>query len=484
VRAELGLAAMTASLWAAGALVLRAAGIVHGARSLAVWSGLAFLVGTATVGVALVALAVAGAGPTSVSVAATFVGVAAVAGVAASRLRVPPPAPAAHRARRQTPVLVAVGVAAAVVLVCGTRLAAVHPVEAFDAWALWVVKARLIYDAGRIPDELSTGGYELMHVDYPMLLPVLDAAYFRVMGGMDPKLGALPYWTLHVAFAWTFAAVGARLTCAALWAPLVAVFAMTPVVLAQVFSHLADVPTATLAGSGALLAGLWLHTRERRWLVLATLLLAGAANGKHEGLAAAFAVLASLLLASAVGRRARRDMRAVAAAAGAVVLAILPWRLWIATHDVRGGDIDAADALDPGLLADRADRVGPALDGIVDQLTDVDRWGTLAAATVALTALALSRAATRPIAAYYGASIVLVGGSLTVAYWISNWEIHDHVAASADRVVQTAGFLGFAAVLHLAAQLYEGDEDEERRARLPTAAGQPASAPVGFTPPG
>lgn len=458
MRAELGLAAMTAALWATGALVLRAAGVVHGARSLAVWSGLAFLVGTSTVGVALVALAVVGAGPTSVSVAVTFAVVAASAGVAARRLRVPPPAPGPRRASAQTPVLVVVGLGAAILILLGTRLAAVHPVEAFDAWAFWLVKSLLIYDAGGIPSELASGGYELMHVDYPMLLPVLDAAYFRVMGSADVRLGAFPYWVLHVAFAWTFAAVGARLTRPALWAPLVAVFAVTPAVLSQVFSHLGDVPTATLVGSGALLAGLWLRTGERRWLVLGTLLLAGAANGKNEGLAAAFAVLVALALACAVERRRRRGLRPVGVAVGAVVLAILPWRLWVATHDVRGGDIDAADALDPGLLSDRADRVPPALDGILDELVDVDRWGLLAAATLALTAGALSRAATRAIGVYYGASIVLVGGSLTLAYWISNWEIHEHLASSADRVVQPMGFLGFAAVLHLAAQLYEADE--------------------------
>jgi hypothetical protein len=457
VRAELGVVGLTAGLWAAGTAILYGAGIVTRAwRSVLVWSGLAYLVGAAAVGLVLTTTTVAGVRLSTPLAAVAIAGVAALGLAAARVVRADPLAP--RQDARDRRLRIPAAIVAALFLVAGTGLAVVQPIgEHTDGWAIWGIKSLLLYDHGTIPPVFATGDYGLSHIDYPLFWPVLEATYYRAMGGPETKLATLPFWLLYVAFAGTVAAVGARLTRPAIWMPLALGVLTTSTILDQLFWHYADVPTGILVGSGALLGGLWLAGHGTRWLVVSAVLLGAAANGKNEGLMAAVAVVAALLVAAAVQRAGRRGALLRVAAAGAFVAAtVLPWRLWLAAHDVHG-DIKASRAMDPDALADASGRVGPAADAMWDRFTNPRTWGYLAFVALLLIAVALARRATRRLGAYYGVLGGLIFLFLLLAYWVAETDLNWHLNTSSDRVIQLLGFAAIAAAVHLSAALYEDD---------------------------
>lgn len=460
MRTELGLILLSLGLWGAGAAVLLAAGIVAPTlRSLAVWSGASYLVGVATVGVVLTIVTIAGvrlSSPTTAVLVAVLTGAA----LAAWWLARPAPAPAREGGERDRGFRIVAAVVFGLFLLAGTAVALVQPIFDWDGWAIWGMKSLIIYDHGRIPEELAAGGYNLSHVDYPMLWPVLEAAHHQAMGGPQPKLASFPHWLLYVGFAGTVAAVGARLTRPAIWVPAALGTLTTYTVLDQLFWHYADVPTAVTAGAAALFGGLWLAGHGARWLVPAALLLAATANGKNEGLMAAVAIIVALaagtLLAPGLARR--RALAAVAACGALVALSVLPWRLWLDARSVQG-DIKASRALDPGVLADESSRVEPSASRLWEELTIPGEWGYLAFGALMLIGAALVRRSTRALGAYYGIAGGLVFLFLVVAYWVAGTDLNWHLNTSAERVVMSVGFVGIVAVLHLGATLYEEEEE-------------------------
>ena len=458
MRAELGIVALSAGLWLAGAGILLGAGMLRLSwRSALAWSGPAYLLGAAAVGLVLTMTTIAGIGLSTPLTGGVILAVTALGVVAWRLLRVAPLAePVEERDRRFRQVA---GIVAGVFVLAGTALALVHPISSYtDGWAIWGIKSLLIYDHGTIPPEFTTGDYGLSHVDYPMLWPVLEAAHYRAMGGPETKLAILPFWLLYVAFAGTVAAVGSRLTRPAIWMPLALGVLTTSAILDQLYWHYADVPTGILVGGGALLGGMWLAGHGTRWLALAAILLGAAANGKNEGLMAAVAVVAALVVAGALAQGARRRGVLTAVAAGAFVgLAALPWRLWLSARDVHG-DISASRALDPGVLADASGRVGPSANAMWDKFTNPRVWGYLAFVALLLIGFALARRATRQLGAYYGVTGGLIFLFLLLAYWVAETDLNWHLNTSSDRVVHLLGFAAIAAVVQLTAALYEDDD--------------------------
>jgi hypothetical protein len=115
-------------------------------------------------------------------------------------------------------------------------------------------------------------------------------------------------------------------------------------------------------------------------------LLAGAVNTKREGIVLA----ASVFAAAFVATRPRRWPWLVAASL-AVGLAMLPWRIWAARHDISSG---APSSFDTGRLAG-------ALRLSFDVLYSNARWSVLPiVATIALAAAAVW--GDRRLAAYVG----------------------------------------------------------------------------------
>ena len=75
------------------------------------------------------------------------------------------------------------------------RSARLQSLQAYDAWAFWVPKAKAIYFFGGLDEQVFT---TTPGPTYPPLVPILDAAAFHAMGSADTVTLHLQYWFLVV----------------------------------------------------------------------------------------------------------------------------------------------------------------------------------------------------------------------------------------------------------------------------------------------
>ena len=179
------------------------------------------------------------------------------------------------------------------------RSARLQSLQAYDAWAFWVPKAKAIYFFGGLDQQVFT---TFPGPTYPPLVPILDAAAFHAMGGADVVTFHLQYWFLVVGAVAAIAGCLYRHVPAwFLWPPLVLVLAV-PRVASGLLTPQADMLVDALFVVGALLLALWLRDGRGWRLAAAAVLFAGAGLTKREGLLFVAAALVVALVAS-LGRR-------------------------------------------------------------------------------------------------------------------------------------------------------------------------------------
>lgn len=299
---------MTARLLLANGLELAVGAGV--ARALRAPPGCAYLLGLATVGVlsAHLALVHVAFGWTALAVAA------AVSLPLALRLR----------PRLRPRPLDAVALALLAALLARAWVAfSTKPLDDYDAWAIWGMKARALTLLGWADPSLFASRVALpAHPDYPLLVPSLEAVAARAMGGFDPRLVHLQFLLLGVAgIAAIHALARERAPRLVVW-PLLLALAAAPAFASQLLTAYADVPLALLVAAGTLAAARCLDRPGPRPAATAALLLGAAALTKEEGLLFAAAALLALLLARAPWRR-------VLALAAGTELLLAPWQAWL-----------------------------------------------------------------------------------------------------------------------------------------------------------
>ncbi|HVP01137.1 MAG TPA: hypothetical protein VMT10_01100, partial [Solirubrobacteraceae bacterium] len=376
--------------------------------------------------------------------------------------------PAGPRLRGRPPESYAVtltGLALAAYLVVGLLASRVLPLAAWDSWSIWARKADLVFVHGTLPvDVLASPQYAFAHPDYPMLVPLMETAWFRAVGNTTTQALHAQFWLLLVAFLLAGAFLARRVSPAAMWLPLLALVGVVPGVRDQLLTMYADVPMAMFLAIGALLGGLWLVGGRRSDLALAALFLAAAANSKNEGLSAAVATLAALLVV-VLTRPAARKARAIAVAitSGAVLTSVLPWHIWLSSHNIVG-DTPLRKGLEPGYLVDRAWRVWPTVRALAEQIGDGATWLYLVPLGLGVALAGLATRRIREPSAYYLLSGVFVFTSLVWAYVITPDDLHWRLQTSANRVVVALVFLAVAALLQLAGSMLRGDAGGAHRA--------------------
>ena len=206
--------------------------------------------------------------------------------------------------------------------------AAQQPVDRYDAFANWLLKAKLLYFDRSFADASIAPP---VHREYPLGLPALEAYVFHGIGSADARvvhvlfavfLGGLALVTWHVlrphVGAWPLTA-GLSLL---LW---------MPAPRDQALSAYADVPLACLFVSAVLLIG-----SER--LALGSVFAAAALATKRDAVAFC-AVLYALGFVVLLVRREREHMPALLVSVVCVALSALPWRVFDAVHDLHDGDV-------------------------------------------------------------------------------------------------------------------------------------------------
>jgi 4-amino-4-deoxy-L-arabinose transferase-like glycosyltransferase len=276
-----------------------------------------------------------------------------------------------------------------------------------------------------------------------MLLPAVEAAGFRFTG-YETRLLDVQSWLFVVAFAAAYVRlVVPRVGRAWLaWGVLLTLL-IAPSLADQLASAEADVPLAAFFASAGLAAYLFLVEGGRAWAVLCGVLAAGAAATKIEG--ALFVV--ALAVAALVVARGRAVPLGLAAVAG-LAAAMVPWRLWLAAHDVPN-QASLGRLTDVGFLADHAGRVPYAAAYVAGRFVDPRAWLLLVPLCAVATAVG-RRSGAAAGAAFTMGVVALCLLALLLAYWTTPFELHAHLATSARRVI-TGPLLFWAAVTPLLA---------------------------------
>jgi hypothetical protein len=302
-----------------------------------------------------------------------------------------------------------------------------QPLNTWDAWSNWTMKARAIVLLGGLNASLfANQAYASLHLDYPVLVPSVEAMDFRFMGHLDPRVIHVQFWLLLAGFlVAAYELLRDRVPQTLLW-PALLVIGTAPGLVANLTSGDADMPVAIFFSLAAIAAWRHLVTGERRAVWLFALMAGAALATKVEGevfVGVLFLVLLVFVLAG------RRPLLPLAAALAWCLISIVPWQIWISRHGVHSVT-PLRQALSPSFLAGRADRLGPWLHWLLHQSVNGDWLAILPiAAAVALAVVVLRRG--WPPALFAVTALVAVFLGLTWGYLVRPLGI--------DEILQTAG---------------------------------------------
>jgi hypothetical protein len=306
----------------------------------------------------------------------------------------------------------------------------------YDAWALWGMKAKALTLLGWAdPGLFAARIARPLNLEYPLLLPSLEAVAARAMGRFDPQLIHLQFLFFAVAL---FAALhGLMRDRAPAWTlfPVLAALAVAPAFSGQLLTAYADIPLACFVAGGLVAAARWIDEQTPSLLALATLFFAAAALTKKEGLLFAGAALVALLLTT-------RRWRPLLFSALAVEALLLPWQIWRAFHYVPAGTSSSLDFLHhPG--------IGPLIGWeLLKELFSPRSWSLLLPLFLIGVVLARTR-----LALFASAWVVLSAAGLGAVYLTSTLEWTGYFSLSGYRVVDSI-VVGAAAMTPL---LFAGD---------------------------
>jgi hypothetical protein len=207
------------------------------------------------------------------------------------------------------------------------------PVDTYDAFANWTLKAKLLY-AGRSFSDATIA--PPVHREYPLGLPSLEAFVLHAVGSANVRV----LHVLFVVFLGGLALVAWHVLRphVDIW-PLVAGLSLVlwmPAARDQALTGLADLPLACLFASAVLLFG-------GGELALGSVFAAAALATKRDAIAFV-AVLYAVSFAAVLVRRERDRLAPLGVSALGVGLTAVPWQVFNATHDLHDRDVAPSQA--------------------------------------------------------------------------------------------------------------------------------------------
>jgi hypothetical protein len=419
-------------------------------------AGLGYVLGLAAFGVVWTELLVVGVTFGGWGIVLTLVlGCAIGCGVAVGLRRPWPEAVSVSNAPSISPaalLVTAAGVAlVGLLLEALFRAARLQSLQAFDAWAFWVPKAKAIYFFGGLDEQVFT---TTPGPTYPPLVPILDAAAFHAMGGVDTITFHLQYWLVVVgAVAAIAGCLYRRVPAWFFWPPLVLVL-VVPRFGERLLTPQGDVLVDVFFVLGALLLALWLLDWHGWRLAGAAVLLAAATLTKREGLF--FAAAAITVAVAASWSRRRAAWPRLGAVAAVVIAAAIPWRLWYRSRDITG---EAPPDLGASAAFDRAvDSLRLSLDALFDNAL----WSIVPVVLFLLIGATFAWGNRRLATFFGGLTVLLVLGGAWVTYSYATLPITQNEAL--NPIVRYTGsiiLLGAAAIPLLLASMWRGRGSDE-----------------------
>jgi Dolichyl-phosphate-mannose-protein mannosyltransferase len=244
-------------------------------------------------------------------------------------------------AERSRGVVVAVCLALAAAQVAfATWMTLRLPLSYWDSWTTWGFKARMFALGGPPLSYFQDGYTSFTHPDYPLNLPLAEAALLRFAGPLGLPLAALLGPACLLALLLLVYAGLSRLYGRSMAALAAGTLAFVPDLAHWAAMGYADVPLAMYAGAATLYLLLWWRRRQLVDALLMGLLAGAAVWTKKEGMAIApllMLVYAGVELLRRDARVAARLWHSIQAVLAALVVP-LPWLLFKATTDPIGVD--------------------------------------------------------------------------------------------------------------------------------------------------
>jgi hypothetical protein len=310
--------------------------------------------------------------------------------------------------------------------------------NSWDAWAKWTMKARAIVLLGGLDTSVfANHAYQPLVLDYPMLVPALEAIDFRFMGRLDNLVIHVQFWLLLVGFlVAAFELLRDRVPQTLLWPSLLLV-GTAPALADNLTSAYADAPVAFFFSLAAIGAWRYIVAGEQRAIWLLGVMGGAAVATKPEG--SPFMVGLFVLLAIFCRVKKRPLMPLVPAVAWCLI-AIVPWRLWVSHHGIRPST-PVAKGLDPSYLWGRLDRVWPSVKSLVEKSFGTD-WLAILPIVLAVVAVVLVWRRSHAAALFTAGALAIVFLSLLWAYWVQRPGLHYLLSTSGDRTVTTLVVVG------------------------------------------
>lgn len=308
-----------------------------------------------------------------------------------------------------------------------------QPLYRADAWGQWTAKARVITILGGLDERVfASDVYSSYNLDYPLLLPSLEAIDIRFMG-FSTQILHLQFGLLLAGFVVALAALARKQVPRLVLWPLLAVLVVAPTVAIQTASAYADLPLAAFFALAAVCAHRWLKDGDATSLALLGLFATAAVATKVEGTAFAAALFVVVVVLAA--RRSWHRAVSAALVAGAVALVgIVPWQAWLAANGIPG-NFSIGNAFSPGFLASNADRVPTIVGTLARDVLDPTSWILLLPLALAAAAVAWHAGASREGILLAATTFVLSLGALVWIYWSTRLPIDYHLETSSRRVV-------------------------------------------------
>ncbi|MCX6389211.1 MAG: hypothetical protein NT122_01045 [Solirubrobacterales bacterium] len=332
--------------------------------------------------------------------------------------------------------LVLLSVVVLLLLLLGSVAAWVHPLLDWDAWAIWTMKAVMINQSGGVPSEIFTNRwYSFMHPDYPIGIPALEAIYFRLAGSEETTHMHVLTWLILPAAGSGLALLADERLPAKVWGPIIAALIVVPTVVTQALTAYVDVPVALMLSAGLLAGANWLESKRLNSLIVCAALIAGAACMKNEGMTTGLLLFASLSLLG------WRQWKQLALGWAIVLLAVVPWRLFLSLNSITG-DLSPSRLIDTNYLSAHFGRATGGLTGLLSQAFSLQ--GQSPAQDLIVGAILVSAAAvvilSLPDRVAVFALLVILASllAITSAYLVSYpVSLSGRIASSAPRVVLT-----------------------------------------------
>jgi hypothetical protein len=331
--------------------------------------------------------------------------------------------------------------------------------NSWDAWAKWTMKARAIVLLGGLDTSVfANHAYQPLVLDYPMLIPALEAVDFRFMGRLDNLVIHVQFWFLLVGFlVAAYELLRDRVPQLLLWPALLAVGA-APGLADNLTSAYGDAPVAFFFALAVIAAWRWLASGDRPALWFVGLMGGAAVATKPEGSAFMLGLFVVLVV---FGLVRRQSLVPLVAPAVWCLISIVPWRIWISHHGIRSST-PIGKGLNPSYLVDRFDRVWPSIRTIVEKSFAGDWLALLPLAlAVGLLVLAWRRSWSGPL--FAGGVLAVVFLSLLWAYWVQRPGLHYLLSTSGSRTVTTLVVVGAVFLPILGAELLRSYTDSRER---------------------